>query len=104
MARVKQRVGRSAWVLTGVPDGGADGVAAAEEELDEPGRYVPRGASDAHDLPRSRRRRGAHSVQSRAPSFRLGGVRAWLENRDEGATAWSGVGFGYLWHKDIGEW
>ena len=64
-------------MLTGVPDGGADGVAAAEEELDEPGRYVPRGAGDAHDLPRSHRRRGAHLVQSRAPSFRLSGVLGW---------------------------
>ena len=43
-------------MLTGVPDGGADGVAAVEEELDEPGGDVARGAGDAHHLPHP----GAH--------------------------------------------
>jgi hypothetical protein len=71
-------------VLTGVPDGGADGVAAAEEELDKPGRYVPRGAGDAHDLPRSHRRRGAHLLPWGWVGWRIGVERS------------AGVGFGYL--------
>lgn len=46
---------------TGVPDGGADGVAAGEEKLDDPGRDAPRRAGHAHHLPRpSHPLRGAH--------------------------------------------
>ena len=47
-------------LLTGVTHGGADGVAAGEEQLDDPGRDVPRRAGDAHHLPHPGRHHGAH--------------------------------------------
>jgi hypothetical protein len=50
-------------ILTGVPHGGADGVAASEEQLGDPGRDVTRRAGDAHHLPHPGRRRRAHLLR-----------------------------------------
>lgn len=79
------RSGRGA--LTGVPHRAADGVAAGEEQLDDPGGDVPGRAGHAHHLPR----RGAHCRSLE----RLAAFGGWRWRGCRAATVRMRVGAGF---------